>query len=419
MTDKAQVKPTIQRTEHNIVSRAEALRDRIHRSFLDACEAEQVDALVLKSHPYSQTIWVKLECWLPPDNPSELRERNSVVLTLHPREFHRYEIEIEAAFVDGRRSYSLWFLEWNDHAAQQAVRHLLRRSGAASRRKVRLYLKKKRTSHYRIWQETNPVTWGRRDWVAIALIGLFVVPLLGFVFYGEQLSEEVAVSLFLLLLAGVTGLWLDGRRRQFVVSTGKPMQEPRDLVRLDSWQTLAFELAPRLEPIREAVKSEIREAQQAGFYQCDERIWYWGLDGIEERLQTVVTLRRAIAFLHLYAYGGDLYVGWDAHVNRGTWFEYGVGTLRVDPRTGSKIALKSVKVGQQPLTEYDVTDASCLIEWIHGAVTKVVKRELEEQKIDQEIDFSIQRGERKGLAGEEPRAGKKSLFSGLKLVRNG
>jgi hypothetical protein len=82
--------------------------------------------------------------------------------------------------------------------------------------------------------------------------------------------------------------------------------------------------------------------------------------------------------------------------------------------------LKTIRAGWQNPTEYDVTDANCLIEWIHGAVTKVVKRAMEEAKIDQEIDFKIQRGERQGLAGaHRPGEGekKKSRFLGFKLRR--
>jgi hypothetical protein len=68
--------------------------------------------------------------------------------------------------------------------------------------------------------------------------------------------------------------------------------------------------------------------------------------------------------------------------------------------------------------EYDVTDTNCLIERIHSAVTKVLKRLLAERKIDQEIDFQIIRGERQTIAGREEAAKKKkSQFKSFRLAR--
>ena len=52
-----------------------------------------------------------------------------------------------------------------------------------------------------------------------------------------------------------------------------------------------------------------------------ERIWYWGLDGKEERDQFVVTVGRGIVFCQVYGYGEDVYIGWDGHLNRGQWVE--------------------------------------------------------------------------------------------------
>jgi hypothetical protein len=123
-----------------------------------------------------------------------------------------------------------------------------------------------------------------------------------------------------------------------------------------------------------------------------ETIGYMGLYGKEEREQLVSRFRRGIAFVQVYAYGQDLFVGWDAHINVGAWVEKEVAR---GPKHGQMLSLNTVVAGSQPYTEYDLFDTNCLIEWVHGAVIKVVKRTMEHHKIDQEIDFKIIRADRK------------------------
>jgi hypothetical protein len=142
----------------------------------------------------------------------------------------------------------------------------------------------------------------------------------------------------------------------------------------------------------------LSRAQPEGTCLSDERIWYRGVDGKVEREQLVVTFRRAIAFIHIYPDGNDLYVGWDAHVNGGTWVERKVGVGR-DPNTGATCQLNTIGAGWQAPNEYDVIDGNALIERVHAAVTQVVRRVMAERNIDQEIDFKILREKREGIAG--------------------
>lgn len=170
------------------------------------------------------------------------------------------------------------------------------------------------------------------------------------------------------------------------------------MVRLDSWQTLVTELGQEAAAVKEALRAALAPIQQEGARFSDERIWYRGVDGKEEREQFVVVFRRAIAFLQVYPYGRDLYVGWDAHVNCGTWVEKPVGRGH-DPATGEPCQFTTIRSGWNVPNEYDITDANCLIEWVHAATTRVLRRMLAEHRIDQEIDFHILRGERQGIAG--------------------
>jgi hypothetical protein len=54
--------------------------------------------------------------------------------------------------------------------------------------------------------------------------------------------------------------------------------------------------------------------------------------------------------------------------------------------------------GTQPTSEYDLSDLSCLMEWTHAQIVKLLKQIIAEKKIDQEIDFKIQRAERQQVA---------------------
>src|SRR5262249_51716368 len=123
---------------------------------------------------------------------------------------------------------------------------------------------------------------------------------------------------------------------------------------------------------------------------ADERIWYWGVDGKEEREQTVLRFRRGIAFVQVYAYNNDLSVRWDSHINLGTWIEEPTAT-GVDPVTGESVKVMGIRAARQAANEYEIADVDCLTEWVHSAVTKIVKRYIEEHKIDVEIDFKIDR----------------------------
>src|SRR5436190_4129840 len=81
-------KPVVERNRSNALAKVEGVRDQVHQSFLNACAGEKVEALVLRSHPFSPTVWVKFECWVPHTSAKGLSDRSSAVLTIRPREFH-------------------------------------------------------------------------------------------------------------------------------------------------------------------------------------------------------------------------------------------------------------------------------------------------------------------------------------------
>jgi len=209
---------------------------------------------------------------------------------------------------------------------------------------------------------------------------------------------------------------LNAYRHKLIWSSGRPEAEPRILLRMDSWQVLLIGLGSERDAVHDAVVAELKANADANWSIADERIWYWGVDGKEERQQTVVSFKSALAFLHFNAYGDDLYVAWDAHINRGTWTEKAVGR-GTSAETGALCEVHTIASAHRTVvSEYDVSDANCVLERVHAVITRVLRRKLAEHRLDQEIDFSIVREQRAGLTGgeaEERRRGPRLSLPGF------
>jgi hypothetical protein len=195
------------------------------------------------------------------------------------------------------------------------------------------------------------------------------------------------------LLVGLVGLLVINSGPRLVRAGGRPLAEPRTLFYLDAWQTVVFDAGGDAPRIREQILGLFSNATQQRFACTVEMIWHWGLDGKTEREQMVLRHGRSVVFCQIHQYGSDLYVGWDAHLNVGTWREKEIKS-GIDRETGRRIRLVNVEQATQPTTEYDLVDLNCLLEWTHAQVTKVLKQYIREKEIDQEIDFQIIRGDR-------------------------
>jgi hypothetical protein len=162
----------------------------------------------------------------------------------------------------------------------------------------------------------------------------------------------------------------------------------------DDWNEVQLEFFSR---VRKSALPKLRHRVETN--------WYHSPRGIEEREQVVLEHGRSLLFVHIYRYGNDLYVGWDAHLNRGAWSETRVAT-GIDRGLATPTTVNSLTSGSHANSEYDLVDANTLIEWTHYQIVSVLKHFMSLRNIDQEIDFKIQRGQRQGLA--ESTAGKAS-----------
>lgn len=375
------VQPFLERGGSNIWARVDQAHDRICELFERVSKELGYDALVVKSDSFVKPAWVKLVCWTPKDSRA-VTDRRGVVVTVDAKEFHRYDIEYTIRLGDrGWEKTYKGVYRFDEQLATELVRFCLARGPRPSFEMIQT-----RQAGYELWKPLNKVDAVSIDWLRVALVATITIGVL-----------TLAVGIGLLFLAGA-GLiyYLIKQRRCVVRCSGKPEEEPRTLVRVDSWQAVISGLGDGADELRRRFLEVAENSPLSDARVTVERNWNWGLDGVVEREQIAITFRRSIAFCHIYQYDRELYVGWDAHLNAGQWVEKTVVT-GIEKATGVPTQVNTVVPGYQQLTEYDITDADCLLEWTHAKLVQLVRRMMEERKIDQEVDFTILRGQRQGL----------------------
>jgi hypothetical protein len=324
---------------------------------------------------------VKFEAWQP-QGQRGTTERSTAMVVIHPKPYHRHEFEAEVTYsAHGKTHQVARVMPPTDAEVHSLLAHIVRREQKPRFRRFR-------EKPYELWRTSNKLEGLRPDWLAILAIlcigGGFMTLAL----------PPLAIALWAI------AAWLKYRIKQrepIVHNEGKPETEPRSLVRVDSWQTVLFNLGADETMVRgRFARALLASLGQHGRHHL-ERVWYWGLDGKEERDQFVLTAGRGIVFCQIYRYGRDLYVGWDGHLNRGQWVEETVAS-GIEKASGQPVSVTRVVPGIQPTTEYDLIDLSCLMEWAHVQIVRLLKDLIEERKIDQEIDFKIQRAERREVA---------------------
>ena len=393
--------PTLERLSDGLFAKAEASAQSICESFEALLASMGVDGLVLKSPSHVQPSWVKLECWLPTGN-SLVTERDSATITVEPKPFHRFELVYAVTWNKAGKSKTVKELGQFTQSEAAALTNFLLANGPEPNLKQFRF----RQHQWEFWKPINKISAVSTDWMAVGVVLLWV---LGFA------TLAMGVGLFLLVAAGILTYLLQ-RRKRTVRSSGKPVFEPRNLSLVDNWQTVVTGAGVDAELVRRRFMDAMSNPPSPHFRFAVERIWYWGLDTKEEREQIVLTFNRAVFFAKIFQYGRELYVGWDSHLNRGTWIEKTIAS-GMDTETGRLAQINTVVPAVQVLTEYDLSDVSCLTEWAHAQIVRIVKNFLEERRIDQEIDFKIVRGERQGIVGDSASAAGKPGGGFIKRLR--
>ena len=375
------VQPFLERGGSNIWARVDQAHDRICELFEQVSKDLGYDALVVKSDSFVKPAWVKLVCWTPKDSRA-VTDRRGVIVTVEAKEFHRYDIEYTVELQDRgwEKTYKGVF-QFDEQLATDLVRFCLAQGPRPGFEMIQT-----RQAAYELWKPRNKVDAVSIDWLRVGLVAAIVLGVL---------TLAVGIGLLFFAAAGLI-FYLIKQRRCVVRCSGKPEDEPRTLVRVDSWQAVVSGLGDGADELRRRFLQVARHSPLSDARVTVERNWNWGLDGVVEREQIAIVFRRTIAFCHIYQYDRELYVGWEAHLNAGQWVEKTVVT-GIEKATGVPTQVNTVVPGYQRLTEYDITDADCLLEWTHAKLVELVRGLMEERKIEQEIDFTILRGQRQGL----------------------
>lgn len=379
----------------NTYARAEALRDAACRLVVAGADASRIKVITRKSNPNEAEIWFRVDFLLAESDPN-VSLRASVTATVHRYDFFRFENLFYVETQVGTEITKLpGVISLDAEAAMRIHRHITTPGNRLSlRNQVREYA-------WQLWRPRNKITRLRPDWAMLgASAGAVVLALVPVV--GPVLTFIGLVAL----------IWWSRHRRTYVLTSGRPLAEPRRLTWMDSWQVTVGGLGAVAEALAARVRDKVGSGAPKDLVVKVERIAYWSIDGQVYRDQISVRHRRALGFVHIVPYGSNLYVGWECHLNSAAWVEEALAR-GVDKVTGVLVHANQVVPGHQPLNEYDLADANFLSEWLHEVIKRELTLKIAEHKIDQMIDFTVQRASRQGVAGAEAsgRADKRSVSS--------
>jgi hypothetical protein len=182
------------------------------------------------------------------------------------------------------------------------------------------------------------------------------------------------------------------RRKRAVYTASQPVVPPRDLGLVDSWHAVVAGLGRDWENVKRRLVASLAAGQSMGA-ECRPEIYgYRTPNGYEERERLVVSKGQGLVHLHIYPFGDDMFVGWQACLNWARWAE----TVPVATRVADGLETQFVEIrpGGYIPNQFDLIDLNSLSEFVHRRLERELKAILKEKAIDQEIDFQIIRGDR-------------------------
>lgn len=374
----------IPRNDTNTFSKAERLRDEACERFLERARRADLQVIEQRSQAHSPTVWFRLD-YLSSAPAEDLSLAMSVAVDIDRFDFHRFEHTFKLTVQVGAQVTTISDIVALDDAAVERIHEYLMTPGKKLRLQNRV-----RQYPWQLWRPANKVQRLQRDWVTIGLTGLaaavLVIPIAG-----------------ILIAAGlIIFLYIRSRkRRTYVLTSGKPKTDPRSLRWMDSWQASIPGLGSVASEVQQGIMDRLRESGPEGASVGVEKIGYWGTDSWVEREQTVIIHRRAMGFVHVVAYGDTLFTAWESHLNSASWVEEKL-SAGVDRESKLDVVANRVVAGWHQINEYDVSDSNFLGEWIHEATKREIRLRMAEHRIDQEIDFTVQRESRTTALSSSP-----------------
>ena len=364
------------RNDSNSHSRAEVQRDWDFEQLVSRAEETDCKIVKQKSQPHDNGIFFRIDYQLPVAD-EDLSLRVWVGADYELFDYHKYENTFTLTVKIGRKIKKIPGIIKLSNDDYDAIHDY-----AIGKIKELKVLNRVRCQPWQLWLPRNKVERLRPDWVGMGILA------------GALVGMAIPMVGPFVALGAVIGFVIRFRSRHtYVMTTGKPEEDPRALRWLDSWQVNIAELGPKKRDFKIGLMKRLVGDAAKGIKVETEKVGYWGPDGWVEREQIVVKHRRAFGFVHIVSYGEALYVGWESHLNAASWVERTLAS-GVDRKSGLDVAANRVEFGFHKLNEHDLGDANYLSEWLHQTVRSELKLQMAESKIDQEIDFSIQRESR-------------------------
>jgi hypothetical protein len=153
------VLPTLKRSEDTIWAQVETARDELLATVRKTCHDEGYDALVIKSGPFIQPAWVKVECWIPSAD-GKVSGRAWAIIKIHAKEFHRHAMEHSVEIHDRgwSRSYER-LVGFGEYHATQLTRFVLDRGP-----RPQLGVLQVRRAQWQLWRPMNKLDVLGVDW---------------------------------------------------------------------------------------------------------------------------------------------------------------------------------------------------------------------------------------------------------------
>lgn len=389
---------------------AEQRRDSFFKTLNEEFAERGLQAQLTRSAKGVYPVWVRAEAWIPVDGLSghatTARKRVALLLQVGVRQYHEHTTVVSVAAHNGKKTLSLGDRpEFNIRDVLHWVEFML-----DARRKPANYtpvldaittlflsiIPVARPPHSnrvdRPFRNVFPeslVTWPR-TLVALAIISFLV-------FVGETDStwpDPATVTLSALSTFGflVLAVILYLRRRRLISVSDLPDVPPRELVSVDSWQTVVPRLGDRVDLAKARVREKLDSVITNKMTLDTEIYGFQQPQGYEERERFVLSLGQGVAHIHIYKFGSDIYVGWNSYLNWARWSE----TRAVSSKRVGKwnVEFRGLKESLYVPSQFDLIDLNSLSEVVHRAMTTELQALMRENKIEEEVDFQIIRGDR-------------------------
>jgi hypothetical protein len=386
---------------------------------------------VYMSGPADYPAWVLIEPWLERGTPNEIR--GLLKFEIHPHAFMRYPLTTTVTLRRGGRekTYSER-KELTDEAVDELLEYLFNGGRRPSLAKFRIS--------------------GIETWEALALVGGLVIPIVNVAATGFGLflairhyvrrQRRLGLSRDYLLLGAIYGaislavIFLFGlveggssdlfpalvitsaiiliieviitvalrRREATILSSGRPVEDPRLLRVIDNWGALIRGAKNSENEMKTRVKATLDNAPEMGFSNRFETIEYYSPDGKQSREQLVITRNKVILFFHCYQFGPDLYLSWDSYLNIVTWSDKTSvrGTLGL---FGRLVELRDAEKVWTTPTEYDLIEHNSLSAWFHERLRGEIEALATERELTLALDFDVTKSDRSiALSGAQHQA---------------